>query len=259
MRGTLQFLGTGGSVGVPVIGCSCAVCHSPDPLNQRLRPSVLVRVAHRQFLIDAGPDFRMQALRYGITHVDGLLLTHAHHDHTAGFDDLRPIYYKRQSPLPILLSADTARDIQQRYYYLFRPNPGQEHHFEARFDLQLLPEEAGEVIFESVPIGYVTYTQGGMAVNGFRIGNLAYISDIRGYQPLLIDQLKGIKTLIISALRYIPSPLHFSVDEAIDFAKQLKAETVWLTHISHELEHHQTNAYLPANMRLAYDGLQIDF
>lgn len=258
MKGKLQFLGTGGSVGVPVIGCSCAVCHSSDPMNQRLRPSAIMHIDHRQFLVDAGPDFRMQALRYGITHLDGLLLTHAHHDHTAGFDDLRPIYYRRQSPLPILLSPETARDVQQRYYYLFQPTPGQEH-FESRFDLQLLPEEQGEVIFENIPVGYVTYSQGGMLVNGFRIGNMAYISDIRHFNPSLFTYMKGIRYLIVSALRYIPSPLHFSVDEAIDFAKQLKAERVWLTHISHDLEHHQTNAYLPANMCLAYDGLEIEF
>lgn len=258
MKGKLRFLGTGGSVGVPVIGCSCPVCHSDDPMNKRLRPSVLLRIAHRQFLIDAGPDLRMQALREGITHLDGLMLTHAHYDHTAGFDDLRPIYYRRQSPLPILLSSETARDVQQRFYYLFQPSPGQEN-FEPRFALHLLPAENGEVKFENIAIGYVSYSQGGMTVNGYRIGNLAYISDIRHYKPAIFTHLAGIKYLIVSALRYTPSPLHFSVDEAIDFAKELKAEKVWLTHISHELEHHQTNAYLPSNMCLAYDGLEIEF
>lgn len=258
MKGKLLFLGTGGSVGVPVIGCSCPVCHSSDPVNQRLRPSVLLHIGNRILLVDVGPDFRMQALRYGINHLDGLLLTHAHHDHTAGFDDLRPLYYRRRSPLPILLSGETARDIQQRYDYLFQPSPGQEI-FESRFHLQLLPAEKGEVMFENFLIGYVSYSQGDMLVNGYRIGNLAYISDIRHFNPTLLDDLKGIKNLIVSALRYTPSPLHFSVDEAIDFAKELKAERVWLTHLSHELEHHQTNAYLPANMCLAYDGLEIEF
>lgn len=257
MKGKLLFLGTGGSVGVPVIGCSCAVCQSHDPRNQRLRPSVLLRYAKRLFLVDVGPDFRVQALRYGITHLDGLLLTHAHHDHTAGFDDLRPIYYKRGSPLPVLLSRETAQDIQRRYHYLFQPEPGQEN-FETRFNLQLLPEDQGEVIFENVAIRYVVYTQGGMRVNGYRIGNVAYISDIRHFHSSIFDHLKGTKDLIVSALRYVPSPLHFSVDEAIDFAKQVGAERVWLTHISHELEHEHTNAYLPANMKVAYDGLEIE-
>lgn len=252
MKGKLIFLGTGGSVGVPVIGCSCEVCHSSDTANQRLRPSALLRIDQRQFLIDAGPDFRMQALRIGLAKLDGLLLTHAHHDHTAGIDDLRPIYYRRQNPLPVLLSAETAQDIRMRYNYLFQSTV-------PRFYLQLLPDQAGAVVFENIPIQYVTYIQGGMLVNGYRIGDLAYLSDIRHFSPSIFEHLEGVRYLVISALRHTPSPLHFSVDEAIDFARQLKAEKVWLTHISHELEHHQTNAYLPAHIRLAYDGLEIDF
>lgn len=256
MRGKLTFLGTGGSVGVPMIGCSCDVCLSPDPLNHRSRPSVLIQMGQRQFLIDVGPDFRTQALRKGIVNLDGLLLTHAHYDHTAGLDDLRPIYYRRATPLPVLLSAETAKDIQLRFYYLLQSS---EENFIPRFALQILPNQAGEVIFENIPIQYVTYMQGGMLVNGFRFGDLAYLSDIRNFFPSIFDHLKGVKTLIISALRYTPSPLHFSVDEAIDFANQLGVEKVWLTHISHDLEHHRTNAYLPAHIRLAYDGLEIDF
>jgi phosphoribosyl 1,2-cyclic phosphate phosphodiesterase len=256
MKGKLIFLGTGGSVGVPVIGCPCEVCHSNDPINKRLRPSALLRIGHRQFLIDAGPDFRMQALRLGITKLDGLLLTHAHHDHTAGIDDLRPIYYRRQTPLPVLLSSATAQDVRMRYYYLFESI---DKNFICRLHFQFLDGLTGSTIFEEIPLQYVTFMQGGMLVNGYRIGDLAYLSDIRQFPPSIFDDLKGVRYLIISALRYTPSPLHFSVDEAIDFANQLKAEKVWLTHISHELEHYQTNAYLPPHMRLAYDGLEIDF
>jgi phosphoribosyl 1,2-cyclic phosphate phosphodiesterase len=258
MKKKITFLGTGGSVGIPVIGCSCAVCHSTNPLNQRLRPSVLLQVANRQYLIDAGPDFRAQALRHGIKDLDGVLFTHAHYDHTSGIDDLRPIFFRRKSPLPILLSTETAMDLKTRYYYLFQDHRGD--HVTSRLHLQLLPEEAaGWVFFEDLSIQYVTYTQGGMSVNGYRIGDLAYLSDIRHFSPSLFEQLKGVRYLVISALRYTPSPLHFSVDEAVDFAKELKAEKVWLTHISHELEHNQTNAYLPTNMCLAYDGLEIEF
>ncbi len=259
MKGRLTFLGTGGSMGVPVIGCPCAVCHSILLYNQRLRPSVLIQVAHKQFLIDAGPDFRLQALRHGITTLDGLLLTHAHHDHTAGIDDLRPIYYQRKTPLPILLSEKTAHDIQKRYSYIFQSNSGKEP-FVPRLKLQLLPNaQTGHLLFEEILIHYVTYTQGGMAVNGYRIGDLAYLSDIRHFSPSIFDDLQGVRYLIISSLRYTPSPLHLSVDEAIDFARQLKAEQVWLTHLSHELEYRQASAYLPANIHLAYDGLKIEF
>jgi phosphoribosyl 1,2-cyclic phosphate phosphodiesterase len=257
MKKRLTFLGTGGSLGIPVVGCSCAVCRSSSPFNQRLRPSVLIQVAQKKFLIDVGPDFRQQALRYDIQTLEGVLLTHAHYDHTAGIDDLRSIHFRRTSPLPILLSKATAQELHTRYYYLF---PSEQHpDVASRMQFHLLPDQAGEVLFEGLPIQYVTYSQGGMDVNGYRLGDLAYLSDIRHFSPAIVEHLKGLKILIISALRYTPSPLHFSVDEALDFAAQIQAKQVWLTHLSHDLDHEQTNAYLPSNVRLAYDGLEIEF
>ena len=258
MKNKLIFLGSGGSVGVPVIGCQCEVCCSKDPHNKRLRPSVILFIKNRQFLIDCSPDFRLQALHYNISHLDGILLTHAHYDHTGGIDDLRPIYFKRKAPIPILLSNETAQDLQSRYYYFFKSTVEKEK-FISQLHLQLLPDVEGSVVFEDLPVQYVSFTQGGMSVNGYRIGDLAYLSDIRYYSPTIFESLKGVKHLIISALRYTPSALHFTVDEAIDFGRELKAEKIWLTHASHELEYSQTNAYLPENFRLAYDGLEIEF
>ncbi len=255
MKGKLTFLGTGGSMGVPVLGCLCEVCQSHDRLNQRLRPSVLIQIECQLFLIDPGPDFRLQALKNGITKLNGLLLTHAHHDHTAGMDDLRPICYRRQDPLPILLSSETAQDLQTRYSYLFQSKTEHSH---SQFALKLLPDQAGIVNFENIPIQYVSYMQGEMLVNGYRIGDFAYLSDIRHFSRSIFKHLQGVRYLVISALRYTLSTVHFSVDEAIDFARTLKAQKVWLTHISHDLEHHQTNRYLPNHMSLAYDGLEID-
>lgn len=251
MKGKLQFLGTGSSWGIPLIGCSCSVCCSANPRNQRLRSSALLKIGNKTILIDAGPDFRTQALRFGISHLDGVLLTHSHYDHIAGLDDLRAYYYIRKSAIPFLLSKETADDIRLRYHYLFL-------HQNERFHLQMLSDKKGEVLFEGISIEYVSYIQAGMPVTGFRLGSLAYISDIRTFESGIFERLQGVKTLIISALRYTPSELHFSVDEAVDFAKQIKAEKVWLTHISHELDHEQTNAYLPANVSLAYDGLEIE-
>lgn len=258
MKGELVFIGTGASVGVPVIGCSCEVCHSSNPFNQRLRPSVLLHIDQKNFLIDIGPDFRQQALKYHINALDGLILTHAHHDHTAGLDDIRPLYYKRTDPLPVLLSDDTAEDIQRRFDYLFIPNPYLQGN-RTKLDLQILDNDHNEVLFEGLNIHYVDYEQGQMKVNGFRFGSLAYLSDIKNYQDSIFETLKDVKILIISALRFTVSALHFSVDEAIDFAKRVGAEQVWITHISHDLEHEKTNALLPAHVRLAYDGLTIDF
>lgn len=254
MSNTFLFLGTGGSLGVPIVGCDCPICHSTSSYNNRLRSSALVKIDGKQLLIDAGPDFRQQALRYHIEMIDGLLLTHAHHDHIAGVDDLRPIYYRRKEPLPILLSEDTAQDIIRRYYYLMESeDPIKKIHF------HLLPALEGEIVFEEIAIGYMSYHQGHTRVNGFRFGDLAYVSDIRSYPESIFEQLRGIKTLIISALRFTPSQLHLSVDEAVAFAERSGASQTWLTHISHELDHDKTNSYLPGHIKMAYDGLEINF
>jgi phosphoribosyl 1,2-cyclic phosphate phosphodiesterase len=258
MTNRLLFLGTGSSVGVPVVGCVCPVCHSNSLFNKRLRPSALLTIKNKQFLIDAGPDFREQALRIDLKHLDGILLTHAHHDHTAGIDDLRPIYHRRQEPLPLLLSAETAHDIESRYHYIFRSQKPETASIK-RMIFQLLPEKEGVVEFEGMTVHYMTYEQGGMAVNGYRINQLAYLTDIRQFSPSIYTHLRGVKDLIISALRYTPSPLHLSVDEAVDFAKEIRAERVWLTHLSHDLDYEEAMATLPPHVRLAYDGLEITF
>lgn len=244
-------------MGVPVIGCSCAVCQSTSPFNNRTRPSALITIQNKVFLIDAGPDFRQQALRFHIHHIDGILISHAHHDHTAGLDDLRPLYYKCQTPLPALLSKATADDIRERYYYIFKTGHSYDK-YAARIDLHLLPDLEGEVIFQGIPIQYMTYEQGGMQVNGFRFGNLAYLTDLRHFPPTIFKHLEGVKVLVISALRFTPSPLHFSIDEAVEFAQKAGAQQTWLTHLSHELDYEKTNAYLPPSIRLAYDGLEIE-
>jgi phosphoribosyl 1,2-cyclic phosphate phosphodiesterase len=200
----------------------------------------------------------MQALQYQVTHLDGVLLTHAHQDHTAGIDDLRALCFRKSQPMPVLLSEETAKEIQIRYAYIFQTG----HPYEKsapKMHLYILEHLNGKMDFEKVVIQYVSYFQGGMKVNGFRFGSLAYLTDVCDYSPTIFEQLKGVKTLIISALRYIKSPLHLSVDEAIDFAKRLEVEKAWLTHLSHDLEHERTNAYLPPFIKCAYDGLEIEF
>lgn len=258
MTNNLLFLGTGASMGVPVIGCKCVVCQSGSKFNRRLRPSVLLCVNEKFLLVDAGPDFRQQALRHDIRALDGLLLTHAHHDHTAGLDDLRAVYYKRKNPLPILLSKATSKDIQERFHYLFLPNPYLPEKG-SQLVMQELSDKQGTVLFEGIKINYMTYLQGGMEVNGFRFGNLAYLSDIKIFDDSMFASLKGTKILIISALRFTSSPLHFSVDEAVDFSYRVGADEVWITHISHDLDHKKANAYLPRHIKLAFDGLKLNF
>lgn len=253
----LLFLGTGGSMGIPVLGCHCEVCRSKDPHNKRMRPSALMTFENKNILIDCGPDFHYQALKYNIDALDGVILTHAHYDHTAGIDELRAFIMRSHKSLPCLLCPETAGDIKRRFYYIF--DKEDKDKLTTKFDLHLLEEQQGVTEFLGLRVGYTSFEQAGMRVNGFRFGDLAYISDIRNFDESIYQQLQGLDVLIISALRFEPSPLHFSVDEAVAFSKRCGVKHTWLTHIAHELDHEKVNAYLPENIRMGYDGLEISF
>ncbi|MGA8163816.1 MAG: MBL fold metallo-hydrolase [Waddliaceae bacterium] len=254
----LLFLGTGGSMGIPVIGCSCAVCLSDSPYNRRLRPSALLMVKGKNILIDVGPDFRIQALMHKIHYLDGILITHLHYDHTAGIDELRVYYMHHRTTIPCLLSEATAQELNCRYHYLFA-HQGPANQLTSRIELQTLEKERGSVPFLGMKVGYVTFEHAGIPVNGFRFGNLGYISDIKNYPETIFDDLAGVETLVLSALRFQPMSLHFTIEEAVSFAQKLGAKTTWLTHISHEVDHEATNRGLPSNIQLAYDGLSLPF
>jgi phosphoribosyl 1,2-cyclic phosphate phosphodiesterase len=258
IKSTFCFLGTGGSMGIPVIGCSCAVCTSPVPFNKRFRPSALCKIGSRNFLIDCGPDFREQALRHHITHLDGVLFTHAHNDHTAGVDDLRVFCLRSHKSMPCLLSSEASEELRKRFFYLF-DSKSVFFPLTTHLLFQTIDQPAGEVSFEGVRVEYFSYKQAGACVNGFRLGNLAYVTDIKEYSDTIFEQLKGIDTLVISALRFQPSPMHLNVDEAIAFARKVNPKKTWFMHAAHELDHEKTNAYLPLDIRLAYDGLEIEF
>ncbi len=258
MKGRLRFLGSGGSMGIPVIGCDCAVCQSEDPKNQRLRPSAIIEIDGKVLLIDPGPDFRQQALKFGIDHIDGVLLTHAHNDHIAGIDELRVYYARQKQPLPLLLSNETYQGVAARFSYIFASDRRSQGLI-VNFDLQLLDEDRGQVRFADLQLGYLSFEQAAMKVTGFRIGRFAYVSDIRTFPDTIFEDLDGVEVLVLSALRFTPSYLHFSIDEAVAFAECVGAKQVWLTHISHEIDHQTGNAHLPPHVRLAHDGLEIPF
>ena len=245
-------------MGVPVIGCHCPVCTSTDPRNKRLRPSVLLKVENKNILIDCGPDFRQQALAFGIEKLDGVILTHAHNDHTAGIDELRVYYMHTHHSLPLLLSEETAKDLKNRFAYIF----SKERFYKLlpTFELHAFSEDQGSLDFLGLPIRFQSYVQAGMKVHGFRIGNLAYVTDIHDYdEKAIFSFLEGVEVLVLSALRLQPSPLHLTVDEARLFAEKAGVKQTWLTHLAHELEYAETNRRLPQNVQLAYDGLKIDF
>lgn len=245
-------------MGTPVIGCSCSVCQSTNPRNMRFRSSVFCKIGDQRILVDCGPDFKQQALLYKINLIDGLIFTHAHNDHTAGVDELRVFCLRSGKPIPCLLSSDTEADLKTRFSYIFEerePYAG----LLTRFGMQEFERERGEVVFQGIKIGYFSYRQLGMRVDGLRFGDLAYVSDIKEYSESIFEDLKGIKTLVLSALRFDSTKMHFSVDDAVAFAKRVEAEKTWLMHVSHDLDHDVANAYLPDNIKIAYDGLQLEF
>lgn len=256
MKLQVQVIGSGASLGVPVIGCGCKTCISQNPRNKRLRSSLYLQVNGKNLLIDAGPDFRAQALQYGITHLDGVIFTHAHQDHIAGIDDLKIYYFRNSAPLPCLVSQATAKELKMRFHFMFTLQPQEVPGLE-RLKLDILEGFSGDVDFLGVPIHYFSYEQIGMPVLGIRIGNFAYITDIKKFDKNIFTHLKGIDTLILSALRFTSSHMHLTVDEAIDFVNEVNPRQTFLTHTSHDLEYEKTNAYLPSSIRLAYDGLKI--
>lgn len=256
MSSSVIFLGTGASIGVPIIGCHCETCQSKDPKNKRLRSSILLNIGSKHILVDAGPDFRQQALTHSINHLDGVIFTHSHHDHVGGIDDLRVYLFRNRNSLPCLVSKETEEDLRKRFYFMFKIQATEPIGVE-RLKLEVLPNDRGETTFLGVPIRYFTFEQLGMKVLGIRVGDFAYLTDIKHYPDTIFEDLKGVKTLVVSALRFTPSHMHFTVDDAIDFIQKVKPEKAYLTHISHDLEHEKAMSYLPASIELAYDGLKI--
>lgn len=256
MQAKFLFLGTGGSAGIPQITCKCAVCLSLSPFNKRLRPSALLTVGKKFFLIDVGPDFHQQALHYGIDRITGVLLTHPHYDHVGGLDELRIFYFKHKIRLPLLASSETLEEIKHRFHYLFNTKQP-DGALQSQFDFRILPDDFGQLEFEGLKIHYMSYYQAGMKVTGFRFGSFAYISDIRQYEERIIEDLQGVDILVLSALRHTLSEMHFTVEEAIHFSRKVGAKRTFLTHIAHDLEHEETNKQLPPGICLAHDGLEI--
>ncbi len=241
-----------------MVGCHCAVCTSEDSRNKRLRPSGLITIEGKKLLIDTSPDFRAQILRSGVDHLDGVLLTHTHFDHIAGLDELRTFYLINRQVIPILASLETLENLKRRYDYLFKEKMWGIS-LAAQLHFQVLENSRGETTFLDIPLSYMTYEQGGMQVNGYRFGEFAYVSDIHNYPETIFEDLKGVRYLVLSALRRDPSPVHFTVEEAVSFAKKVQAEKTWFTHISHEIDHLTTEAALSEGFSLAYDGLSIEF
>lgn len=245
-------------MGVPTLGCPCEVCHSTDSRNNRMRSSIALQFAGRVVLIDTGPDFRTQALRAGIDHLDAVLYTHGHADHVLGFDDLRPLTFGKTNRLPLYADDPTADTIERIFDYTFTKRD--RYPTSARVDLHRLSSEAGTSLelfgacFERIPV-----IHGRNVIAGYRFGRAAYLTDMSDIPEASFDRLRDLDIVVLDALRREPHPSHSHLDNSIALAARIGAKKTYFTHISHDLDHAATEENLPTNVHLAYDGLRLNF
>ncbi|MBR1549705.1 MAG: MBL fold metallo-hydrolase [Bacteroidales bacterium] len=251
----LTFLGTGTSQGVPVIACKCSVCRSDDERDRRLRTSALLTTdAGRNILFDIGPDFRQQMLREEVDHLDAILVTHAHRDHVGGLDDIRSFNYVQHRNMDVYLNDVAKHALLRDYAYIFA-----QHEFPGlpEADLHRVGEHAFVAAGERVvPIKAMHKD---LPILGYRIGKMAYITDANHIEDEELDKLKGVKVLVLNALRKAKHFSHFSLSEALEVIKRVDPKEAYLTHISHEMGlHREVEQELPEGVKLAYDKLSVE-
>ncbi len=271
MQATLTFLGTGTSMGVPTLGCTCAVCVSAvspggDSRNRRTRPSVRIDWDGHTVLIDTGPDFHAQAIREKLTRVDAVFYTHGHADHILGLDDLRPLSFAHSfagdssgpDHLPLYADENTAATIERIFAYTF--DPARRYKTSARVKLHRLVENPGaSVELFGVRFERIAVLHGKLVISGFRFGSAAYLTDTSEIPAESMERLKGLDILVLDALRREPHPTHSTLENSLRLVHELQPRRAFFTHMSHELDHAATNATLPEDIQLAYDGLQLQF
>ncbi|MEX2173844.1 MAG: MBL fold metallo-hydrolase [Pirellulaceae bacterium] len=256
IRGQLILLGTGTSVGVPSLGCGCEVCTSADPRDKRTRCAALIGLPQGNLLIDTPPDLRQQLLRERVGIVHAALYTHEHADHLFGLDDLRLFPFYLGGPVPLYCETRVEQRIRKSYDYAFRDEAQTHQGAVPQLVFRPIGLEPFDVLGGRVtPVRLLHGPR--FTVLGFRIGNVAYCTDVNQIPPDSMELLRGLDVLVLDALRIRPHVTHFSLDEAIDVARKLAPRRTIFTHISHDLGHEQTNARLPAGIELGYDGQRV--
>ncbi len=254
MKATLTVLGSGTSMGVPTIGCTCAVCRSTDPRDRRTRPSVLIEYGGKFVLIDTTPDFREQAIREGIRQLDAVLYTHTHADHILGIDDLRPLSFRRPNGIPLYARPEAADFLRNMFRYIFDAN----YKFGgiAKVELRTIN---GVVELFGARFEPVAVIHGDAEIYGYRFGSAAYLTDHSEIPEASFNQLRDLDILFLDALRDKPHPTHSTVENSLRIVERLQPKRAFFTHICHDLPHEATNARLPEKVRLSYDGMKLEF
>lgn len=245
-------MGTGTSHGVPMIACKCSVCTSNNPKNYRTRSSILISEDCRNILIDAATEFRLQCIRNNVRRLDAVLLTHSHADHIFGLDDVRRFNWVQKEEIPVYGTEDTLKTVRNVFSYVFNDEHTQGS--KPRFSLNTLNGERDLFNYYIIPIDV---SHGSGKATGYRIGRFGYVTDVSAIPESSMEKLKGLDILVLGALRYIPHPKHFTINQAVEIAQKLKPKRTFLTHIAHDIEHEKANSELPDEIRLAYDGLEI--
>ena len=249
---TLTLLGTGTSMGVPVIGCDCDVCRSTNPKNRRDRTGVLVEAPQGTFLIDTPPELRLQLIREQVRSIDAVVYTHAHADHILGLDDLRIFGYKRKGTVPLYCEEPVERSLRRQFFYAFDEAELASAHSTPRLEFRRIGFEPFELLGLTVRPFRVLH--GETDVLAFRFGDLAFVTDCKKIPEKSWPLLEGLEVLIIDALWDEPHPTHFNVAEALEAIERVRPKRAYFTHVSHRLEYEATNARLPDGVELSYDG-----
>lgn len=254
----LTLLGTGTSFGVPQIGCECPVCRSTDPRDKRNRSGAVVEAGGSAILIDTPPELRLQLIAGGVTRVDAVMYTHEHADHINGIDDLRMFSVRRRRPLPLYGPPETLERIRTSFPYIF-DDAMEPYEGTSKPSLELRPLEPGAPVdVAGVQVLPLAFRHGHLRVYGYRMGGLAYITDVKAIPDAERSRLQGLDVLVLNALWWRPHPTHLSISEAVQTAQALGARRTYLTHLTHETGHAELAGQLPDGIFPAYDGLTVE-